>query len=75
MSEGGYWMETTIMTTIGIFVGFMQGIILYVLKGIKTEQADIWRRMNSHYHEVSCSNEDCRVLKTGNVIIPAKGDR
>ena len=67
-------METTIITVVGIFIGFMQAIIFYILRGIKADQADIWKRMNSHYHEVSCSNEECRTLKTGNVIIPTRVD-
>ncbi len=63
-------METIIVAGIGIGVGFLQGIVIYVLSGIKKDQVDIWKRMNSHYHEVFCSNEDCRTLRTGNVIIP-----
>ena len=63
-------MESTIITIVGISVGFLQGIGIYILSGIKKDQADIWKRMNSHYHEVSCENTDCRMLKTGNVIIP-----
>lgn len=63
-------METTIIAIMGICVGALQGIIILVLAGIKTDIADVWKRMNSHYHEVSCSNDDCRALKTGNVIIP-----
>ena len=67
-------MDTTIITIIGIIVVFLQGLGGYILSGIKKDQADIWKRMNSHYHEVSCDNNDCRMLKTGNVIIPMKGD-
>ncbi len=63
-------MESTVITIVGISVGFLQGIGIYILSGIKKDQADIWKRMNSHYHEVSCENTDCRMLKTGNVIIP-----
>ena len=63
-------MDTTIVTLVGIGVGFLQGIIIFLLAGIKAEIADIWKRMNSHYHEVSCEGPDCKALKTGNVIIP-----
>lgn len=63
-------METTIVTVVGICVGVLQGIIILVLSDIKKDCADIWKRMNSHYHEVSCGNDDCKSLKTGNVIIP-----
>jgi len=66
-------METNIITIIGIILVFLQGIVGFILSGIKKDQADIWGRMNSHYHEVSCDNAECRTLKTGNVIIPAKG--
>ena len=60
-------METTIITLV---IGFLQAIIIFILVGIKKDQTDMWKRMNSHYHEVSCDNTDCRMLKTGNVIIP-----
>jgi len=63
-------METTIIAVIGLVLGFLQAIMIYILTGIKAEIADVWRRMNNHYHEVSCENNDCRALKTGNVIIP-----
>lgn len=68
--KGDKAMETTIVALVGIGVGFLQGIIIFMLTGIKTEIADIWSRMNSHYHEVSCSGPECHALKTGNVIIP-----
>ncbi len=67
-------MDTTIITIIGIIVVFLQGLGGYILSGIKKDQADIWKRINSHYHEVSCENTDCRMLQTGNVIIPMKGE-
>ena len=63
-------MESTVITIVGISVGFLQGIGIYILSGIKKDQADIWKRMNSHYHTATCDNSDCRTLKTGNVIIP-----
>ena len=67
-------METTIITIIGITLGFLQGIMIFILAGIKQDQASMWKRMNSHYHEISCENIDCHKLKTGNVIIPMKGE-
>ena len=69
-------METVgiVLTITGICIGFMQGIILFILSGIKKDQADIWSRMNNHYHEISCSNDDCKKLKTGNVVIPHGGE-
>jgi hypothetical protein len=63
-------MEQTIVAIIGISVGVLQGVMILVLTGIKNDCADIWKRMNSHYHEVSCGNDACKSLKTGNVIIP-----
>lgn len=63
-------METTVITIIGIVIGFMQGIIIFLLSGIKKEIADLWERLNNHSHEVNCSGPDCRTLHTGNVIIP-----
>ena len=63
-------MEPTVITIVGISVGVLQGIGIFILSEIKKDQADIWKRMNSHYHEVSCENTECRSLKIGNVIIP-----
>ena len=63
-------METTVIAVIGLVLGFLQAIMIYILTGIKAEIADVWRRMNNHYHEVSCDNDDCKRLVTGNVIIP-----
>jgi len=65
-------MDATLITIIGIIVGFLQAIVIYILSGMKKDQEEIWKRMNSHYHEVSCDNNDCRTLKTGNVIIPGR---
>jgi hypothetical protein len=66
-------MDSTVITIIGIVVGFMQGIMIYLLSVIKAEITDIWKRMNNHYHEVSCARDECKSLKTGNVIIPRGG--
>ena len=63
-------MDNVIVSVIGIFIGVLQAIVIFLLTDIKAEITDIWKRMNSHYHEVSCENSDCRSLKTGNVIIP-----
>ncbi|MCE5282878.1 MAG: hypothetical protein LLG93_12320 [Deltaproteobacteria bacterium] len=64
-------METSIvMAVTGIVVGFMQAVIIFMLAGIKKDQADIWERINNHRHEVTCTGQDCRQLKTGDVIIP-----
>ena len=65
-------MDTNVLM---IVVGFMQAIIIFILAGIKKEVADIWHRMNSHYHEVECNNDECKRLKTGNVVIPSESDR
>lgn len=70
MREGTLKMEQSIITIVGIAVGVLQGIMILVLSGIKKDIADIWKRTNSHYHEVSCGNDACKSLKTGNVIIP-----
>jgi len=63
-------MEITINTVAGLCIGFLQAIIIFILVGIKKDQADIWKRINSHYHEVACGAAECKGLKTGNVIIP-----
>lgn len=63
-------MESVIIASTGCLVGFLQAIIIYILIGIKKDQADIWKRINGHYHEADCSNDLCHHLTTGNVIIP-----
>ncbi len=37
---------------------------------IKREQEDVWYRMYNHYHEIDCKNDDCKGLKTGDVVVP-----
>jgi len=63
-------METTIIALIGIGVGFLQAIIIYILTGMKSEISEVWHRMNNHYHEIECGNDACKKLRTGNVVIP-----
>lgn len=63
-------MDNVIISTIGILIGVLQAVVIFLLTDIKTEIGDIWKRMNNHYHEVSCANDDCKKLITGNVIIP-----
>lgn len=50
--------------------GALQGVIILLLGWIKLDQAAIWKRMDNHYHEVSCDRAECKNLRTGNVIIP-----
>ena len=63
-------MEETIVAIAGISVGFLQGIIILILVGIRNDIVDLWKRVENHAHEVSCSGPDCRSLHSGNVIIP-----
>lgn len=65
--------HTEIIAIIGISVGLLQGIGIFILNGMRKDHEEMWKRMNNHYHEVSCSNDDCKQLKTGNVIIPGGG--
>ena len=62
--------EKTLIAIVGITVGLLQGLILFILTGMRFEIRDIWKRMYSHYHEVECANNGCVVRKTGNVIVP-----
>jgi len=63
-------MDNHVITIIGIVIGFLQGIMLFLLSGIKSEVSDVWKRINNHYHEISCGNDDCKKLVTGNIVIP-----
>ena len=76
--------ESSVIGLVGIGVGFLQGIVIYVLSGIKrdisssreeskADVTDLWSRIYGHYHEIHCDNRDCTALKTGNVIIPGPG--
>jgi len=62
--------ESAILTIAGIIITVLQTVIIFILTNMKTDIADIWKRVDNHYHVVECSNADCRGLKTGNVIIP-----
>jgi len=63
-------IQIIIVGFIGIGSGLLQGIIILYLKDIKKTQDVIWKRLNSHYHEVHCDNDECKHLRTGNVVIP-----
>ena len=66
----GQYIDVGMIAVVGIIVGFMQAVIIFILAGLKKDMANIWKRMNNHYHEVSCGNDGCKSLRTGNVIIP-----
>ena len=51
-------------------IGVLQALIIFILIGIRTNQDAMWKRLNNHYHEVECDNDECNHLKTGNVILP-----
>jgi hypothetical protein len=64
-------MEASLVVAIvGMVVGVLQGLIVFILIGVKSSQETMWKRVNSHYHEQSCSNGSCKNLKSGNVILP-----
>lgn len=69
VAKGGS-VEATIIAFTGIGVGFLQGVVIFILSGMKRDIANTWNRVNNHYHEVECANDECRRLTTGNVIIP-----
>jgi hypothetical protein len=60
----------SIVIAVGIGVGVLQALIIFILAGIKDDINDIWKRMYAHYHEIKCDNRDCTVRKTGDVIVP-----
>jgi hypothetical protein len=62
--------ENMTIALVGLGVGILQGLILLVLAGIKSDIKDLWKRIYDHYHEVTCDNSECTALKTGNVIVP-----
>ena len=59
-----------ILAIAGLAIGILQTIIISMLADLKQSVASVWKRMNNHYHEVSCDNSDCHALRTGNVILP-----
>jgi hypothetical protein len=63
---------TIVVSIIGLGVGLLQGVVIFILNGMRKDHEEMWGRINSHYHEITCSNDDCRNLKTGNVIIPGR---
>jgi hypothetical protein len=65
------------LTIFGIVFTLIQTLSIFILtsiksdqKEIKNDQKEIWKRIYNHYHEIACTNEDCKKVKTGNVIIP-----
>jgi hypothetical protein len=58
---------------VGIVVGLLQGLILLVLAGIRSDIKDLWERVYNHRHEVRCLGEQCHQVHTGNVIVPGGG--
>ena len=66
-------MDTTsqiILAIAGLAIGILQTIIISMLADMRQSIDKTWKRVNNHYHEIECSNVDCRTLKTGNVILP-----
>jgi hypothetical protein len=64
-------MSTNVVIAIAAgSVGVLQTLIVFILVGIRSNQVAMWKRLNNHYHEVHCDNEECNHLKTGNVILP-----
>jgi hypothetical protein len=61
---------STILSIVGIIIAVLQTVMVLMLSNMKSTINGIWKRVNNHYHEVTCSNVDCRALKTGNVVIP-----
>jgi len=51
-------------------VGVLQALIIFILINVRRGQEEMWKRVNSHYHEASCDNGSCKNLRTGNVILP-----
>ena len=73
-------MSTEIFTgIIGICIGFLQGLIIFILLGQNRKidkickdnllaHSDLWKRINTHKHEISCGNKSCEVEMGGVVI-------
>ena len=59
-----------ILAISGLAIGVLQTIIISMLADMRQSIDKTWKRVNNHYHEVSCSNSDCHALRTGNVILP-----
>jgi hypothetical protein len=54
---------------IGSLIAILQALILFILKGLKDEQKEMWNRLYRHYHKVHCDHAQCKDLETGDVII------
>jgi hypothetical protein len=61
------------LALVGIAFTLIQGLCFFILVGIKADITEIWKRIYNHYHEIECTNNDCKKVKTGNVIIPHEG--
>jgi hypothetical protein len=63
-------LSQVILGIAGLVIVVLQTIIASMLSDMKKSIDRTWKRINNHYHEVECSNVDCRTLRTGNVILP-----
>ena len=63
-------LSQVILGIAGLVIVVLQTIIAYMLSDMKKSIDRTWKRINNHYHEVSCDNSDCHALRTGNVILP-----
>lgn len=61
---------THILTIVGIFIGFLQAVMIMLLLGLKGDIKDLWERIYNHYHEIQCNSAECTAIRTGNVVIP-----
>jgi hypothetical protein len=65
--------ENLLIGIIGAALTIINGLSFFILVGIKSDTADLWKRLYNHYHEIECENKACAKVKTGNVVVPHEG--
>lgn len=76
----------TIVNTMGLFilVGIRQDLraakselhaeVDTAKKQFELQQEKMWKRIFRHGHEIECSNNDCRIVRLGGVVVPPDND-
>jgi hypothetical protein len=55
-------------------LGAMQGVTLLIVGWIKADIKDIWKRVNSHGHQIKCDGAGCEPVTMG-VLLHENGGK
>lgn len=55
-------------TTMFWVLGGMQGVTIFLVGWIKVDIGELWKRANTHGHQITCDHETCKPKTTGVVL-------